>query len=202
MPNARKRKEAQEAVQEAERPQRKEAYLSGERLDMLDPLRVLVFLPLRPYHTILDVYCGSGQFSIPLAKSLFDGKVYAVDPDGALLEALKKKAQEVRLTNIESQQGEVKDLTIPPESLDGALLALVLSEVRERETLLQAVLERLKKGGWAAIVEWAKKETPDGPPLEERVGSEEVMELAKRAGFRFSEKRDLTSRHYLVIVRK
>ena len=43
----------------------------------LDPLRLFAQLPLRPYHCVLDLRCGNGHLTIPMAKSLFDGRVYA-----------------------------------------------------------------------------------------------------------------------------
>ena len=64
--------------------ERIETLLSPERRDRLDALQIFSVLPLRPYTTVADVGCGPGLLTIPLAKAVWDGHVYAIDVDNNL----------------------------------------------------------------------------------------------------------------------
>lgn len=182
---------------------RKEQFLAKENWETLDPMRLVAALPIRTYHTIADLWCGSGYFTLPFAKYLFEGKVYALDPHPEHLEALGKQLEEVHLTNVEREQSARLAQVLKPESLDGVLLFLVLTEVEDKEGLLREAFQVVRRGGWAAVLEWQKREgQKDGPPLEERLSEDEVLALAQKVGFRASERRDVSSRHYLLILRK
>lgn len=55
----------------------------------------------------LDLYCGVGLFSLPLAKQF--EKVYAVEANTISIEFAKKNAENARLTNIEFFDEDVKE---------------------------------------------------------------------------------------------
>ena len=166
--------------------------------ERLDPLRLMAQLPLHPYQVLADFQCGSGHFTIPLAKHLFDGKVYAADSNAGALKELQQNLDKTRLTNVVIGQ----EKTIPPETLDGVLLAFGLYRMKNKKSFLRNAKDLLKKGSWIAVLDWYERETPDGPPMSARIGEAAVMKLAGEVGFRFSEKRSFDGRHYLVMLRK
>ena len=177
--------------------------LSSERRERLDPLRILSLLPLRPYLTIADVGSGPGVFTIPLAKNLWDGKVYALDLEEEMLEAVRQRAQQARLGNIVTLKSEKTVLPLEPGSLDGALLACVLHESSDRGAFLKAVVESLKRGAWCAVIEWRMAaDTSEGPSLEHRIAEEEVVGLAEEAGMRVTLRRELSNYHYMLLLNK
>ena len=51
-----------------------ERLLRPERLETLDPFRVLSHCPLTPRDNVADIGCGPGYFTLPLAKFLINGK--------------------------------------------------------------------------------------------------------------------------------
>jgi ubiquinone/menaquinone biosynthesis C-methylase UbiE len=177
-------------------------YLSFQREEELDPFRVMAFLPIEPYHHIADIGCGPGFFTIPFAKHLIYGKVYALDVDPEMLRVLRERVDDVHLTNVEILQCGPLDFPAPKGSLDGVFLAFVVHEVEEREAFLREAGTLLRPGGWCAVLEWYKKETPGGPPLERRISPEELRELANGAGLTFREWRDLNGKHYMALLRK
>lgn len=177
--------------------------LSPERRERLDVPRILSLLSLRPYMTVADIGCGPGLFTIPLAKSLWDGKVYAVDVEEEMLKAVQQRAGQARVGNIVTLKSEEAALPLETGSLDGALLACVLHEAPDRAALLKGVVEALKRGGWCAVIEWQKApEGSEGPPPEHRIAEEDVAQLAKDAGLRLSMRRELNSYHYLLVLIK
>ena len=181
---------------------KKDASLTPKRSEMPDPDRVISMIPIRPYHIVADIGCGSGYFSIPLAKYVNQGKLYALDTKEKVLEACRQRLSEVHLNNAEVLHCGPKKLPLDKDIVDGALLAFVLHEVKDKIGLLAEAERLMQKGGWVAILEWYKQAMEDGPPLEDRVGEEEVKELGQKAGLRFVSQRDLNGQNYLVLFRK
>jgi len=171
--------------------------------ESLDPLRILAQLPLRPYQHLADFRCGKGALTIPLAKYVFEGKIYATDETAILREELESNLAGIHLTNAVVYDQKEEDATIDAESLDGALVALALSATKtSKPAYLKRVAKLMKRGAWVAIVEWQKIESEEGPAMDKRLDDAEITDIAQQAGFRFTEKRNLSSDYYLVILRK
>lgn len=174
---------------------------SPERRRLLDPDRVLPLLPLKPDHTVADIGCGTGFFSIPLAQRLPEGKLYAVDVQQDMLEAVREKLAQTPTDNVEVVHSSEKDIPLPQACLDGAFLAFVLHESEDRRVFLGAVQKLLKPGAWVSVLEWEKREMPEGPPLGERMAREEVKALATQLGLTLSSEVAVNDRHYLLLLR-
>lgn len=164
----------------------------------LDADRLFALLPLRPYQKIADIGCGTGYFSLPLAKYLYDGTLYAVDTKKEMLEATREKLMSYRFSNVEFVQSKGTSVPISPASLDGALMSCVLYQASDRAALLQSVSSLMQRGGWLAIIEWYKRETPGGPDVMERVSEDEIKALARDSKLRFVGLRSLSDEHYMM----
>ena len=182
-------------------PKNIDALLSAERQNYLDPSRVMARLPLRPYQVLADIGCGPGYFTIPLAKYLFDGKLFAVDVQQEMLVAVKRELDRVRLTNVELVLSEEKKLPFEDDSLDGAFAAFMMHEADDRSALLEDTRRCLRGGGWLAMLEWHKREMDEGPPLEDRIDETELREAAQEVGFRLTASQSLNDRQYMVLMR-
>lgn len=175
--------------------------LSLERQEELDPFRVMAFLPIEAHHVVADIGCGPGFFSLPLAKFLVHGKLYAVDVSPEMLDALRQRVQDTFLGNVELVLSETEEPRLEPESLDGALVAFVLHEVERRQPFLSAVARALRPGGWLGVVEVLPR-APGDIPAQRRLDPEELRGLAKDSGLRFQEWRELNGKHYLALLRR
>ena len=180
----------------------KDTLVSSQRHEQLDIHRVMSHLPILPYHLVADIGCGPGYFTIPLAKILFDGKVYAVDTQKEMLDAAREAIDRVHLTNVELVHSQSRRLRFEKNHLDGALVAFVLHEAKDARTMLKQVYQSLRKGGWLALMEWHKKEEEDGPPVEHRIEEAEAREMAEMLGFRFTSRHQLNSSQYMLLMRK
>jgi len=136
---------------------------------------VLKELNIRSGQTILDAGCGSGYMSKEFSKILNNtGKVFALDPDKAAIEMLKK---ETKGTNIKPIIGDItKETKIEDSSVDLIYLSTVFHGFSEGEIdgFQKEVKRLLKPNAVLAIVEFKKVETPFGPPLEIRYSPEEL----------------------------
>ena len=110
-------------------PKRMERLLGPERRQVLDPDEVLDLLPLQPGHVVADTGCGPGYFTVPLARHVPKGKVYALDVQDEMVKAAKEYADAEGVTNVEALLSSETNVPVPPNSLDGVFMAFVLHEV-------------------------------------------------------------------------
>ena len=115
----------------------------------------------------------SKAFSRALGDS---GMVVALDPDEAAIATLQG---ETAGANIEPVVGDItKNTGLPAGSVDLIYLSNVFHGfTREELTGFLAEVDRLlRPDGTLAVVEFVKKETPVGPPLEIRFSPEELRQ--------------------------
>ena len=151
--------------------------LSPEREQELDPFMVITYMPIDTFEHVADIGCGPGYFSIPMAKYLVNGKLYAMDISDEMLDALRGRVEEANLGNIEILKCAATEFPVPSGSLDGVFLAFVTHQNEDRIGFLKAVNELLKPRGWCTVLEWYWKETEAGPPLELRIDPDELEKL-------------------------
>lgn len=175
--------------------------LSPERAEMLDPFVILSFCPINLHDRVADIGCGPGYFTVPLAKALVDGRVYALDIDEEMVAACRERVDQARLGNVETLTCSEFEFPIDKGTLDGVFMAFVVQHAPDKPRLLRAARELLQPRGWCAVLEWYRKETETGPPLERRVDPGDLEDLAREAGFRPRGWRDLNGEHYLMTLR-
>lgn len=176
--------------------------VSEDRLETLDPQRIMSLIPFLTDSVVADIGCGPGFFTLPMAKYLFEGKVYAVDVQQEMLDEVSKQTADIHLTNVEVLLSEESSLPLETGLLDGALAAFVVHEADNPAELLQEVMRTLRSGGWLAVLEWHKREMDAGPPVEARIDEGELRDLAARAGFRMTSRYDLNDQQYMLLLRK
>jgi ubiquinone/menaquinone biosynthesis C-methylase UbiE len=182
----------QELIQQLLRP---------DRVHTLDPSIILALLGINPHDKLADIGCGPGYFTVPMAKIVIRGKLYALDIDGEMLAACRDRVAKARLGNVEVLKCDEFDFPLDQGSLDGEFMAFVVQQSADKTKLLRASRELLKPKGWCSILEWYRKETETGPPLERRVDPADLESLATDAGFRYLGWRDLNGEQYIMNLR-
>ena len=175
--------------------------LRKEREQLLDSFMVISFMNIEPYDHVADIGCGPGFFTIPLAKYLVYGKLYALDIEQEMLDALDLRVKEAKLGNVESLKCTGSDFPVQAGSLDGVFLAFVVHHPDNRLGFLKAARDLLKPGGWCTILEWYRRETETGPELAQRIEPDELASLTKEAGFRLGTWRDINGQHYMAMLK-
>lgn len=112
---------------------------------------------IRPGMTVLDLGCGSGALTIPLARAVGkEGKVYALDIQPAMLKLLEGKLarpENRNIKNVEIKLGNAYELPFPDSYLDAVVMVTVLPEIPDRSRALREIKRVLKPGGILAVSE-------------------------------------------------
>ena len=104
------------------------ALLSPHRARQMDDFVIFSFSGINLHDTVADIGCGPGFFTVPLAKYLVDGKLYALDIDDEMLAACRERVAQVRLGNVEVLKCQEFDFPLEASSLDGAFMAFVIQQ--------------------------------------------------------------------------
>lgn len=180
---------------------KKSQLMSDERREEMQPERLLRELGLSRGDVMADIGCGPGFFTLPAARIVgTDGRVFAADIQGEMLSTVKTSATEEGLANVRVVKTSDTEIPLPAQSCDFVLLAFILHEVPQRSRFLHRAARLLKTKGKLAILEWEKKETPYGPPLEDRITPDELAADAEAAGLKVAERRSLNDNQYLFIA--
>jgi ubiquinone/menaquinone biosynthesis C-methylase UbiE len=179
------------------------AFLDSRQREQLIPPEALISqMPIQKNHTLLDVGAGSGFFTIPMAEST-SSTVYAMDPDRRMLNVIEEKAKEKGLTNIETLQDYVENISIQNNSIDFVMASLILHEVSSLSKALSNIYEVLKTGGHLLCLEYEKNDMViEGPPMSIRIGSEELEKELTLTGFHIVKRTKINDAIYTVLAMK
>jgi len=129
-------------------------WLSSRKSPMITDIEISYLTTiLRKDEKILDLACGYGRLSIPLAS--MGHQIERVDITPAFIEKAKKEAKRGRL-DIKFRIGNMKDLPYRDESFDSVICMWnAFSELAIKQDQLKAVQEiyRVLKNGGNAIIE-------------------------------------------------
>jgi len=119
------------------------------------PYKVLRRSGIREGMQVLDLGCGSGALSLPLAEAVGDaGLVVALDLQWDMLRQLTARMSPVDFTRILPVQASAYALPLADESLDACVMSSSLQEIPDRQRALQEVRRALKPGGILAVTEF------------------------------------------------
>jgi len=127
----------------------------------LKVIKTLQRIGMKRGQTVLDFGCGSGTYTIPVAKIVGEeGKVYALDKDKNALDNLMVKAKLDHLKNIRrmTTSGELS-IDLPDESVDVSLIFDVFHryyfpQIEDRKMLMDEIYRITKTNGFVSI--WPK----------------------------------------------
>ena len=168
-----------------------------------NPKDVLSTLMIDSNMSVVDLCCGDGYFTIPLAEMVT--KVYGIELDGNLLEQAQRDASINSVQNCRWIQGDAMNLSnLVPELVDYVFLANTFHGNPDKEELVRSVASILKPGGQFAIVNWhqrPREETivlglPRGPKTEMRMSPDQVNDIILPLGFDLKSVVDVSPYHY------
>jgi predicted methyltransferase len=149
---------------------------------------------------VADLGVGGGWFTVRVARRVGPrGKVYAEDIQKEMIEATGRRIQREGLRNVQLVLGTADNPGIEPKSLDAALVSNTYAEIVRPVEFLKNVRGALKPAGRLGILDFRKDGLGPGPPLEDRVDPEVVINDARAAGFRLISKDTPLPFQYLLV---
>lgn len=160
---------------------------SPERDAWQKPDQLVEALKLKPGQTACDIGAGPGYFTLRLARAVgADGLVYAVDVEPRILDALRARLGASDVHNVVPVLALASDPLVPPRACDLILVVNTYHHFPDGPAYLRRLARSLKPGGRIVNVDYEKKETPFGPPLEHRISRDEFVRIAESAGLRLA----------------
>jgi SAM-dependent methyltransferase len=174
-----------------------------------DPANVLVEMGVEPGMVSVDLCCGDGLFTAPLAR--IADRVYAIDIDPAILDHARARVAAAGAANCEFVVADAMTVDrVVPEPADYVFLANTFHGVSDQLGLAQAVSASLKPEGRFGIVNWHRRPPeqtvvlgqPRGPRTEMRIEAGDVTGIVKPAGLLVYHTVELPPYHYGVVLRR
>ena len=176
--------------------------------DLIDSEKFWQFLAIPSGITALDLACGAGRYTLPLAERVGPrGKVIAVDLWADGIAQLRTEARRRQMNNVETHVADAgQALPLDDQSIDLCLMATVLHDFVQAGMAADALRELarvLKPQGVMVMVEFKKEPTPHGPPHPIRLSVEDLAVMVQRLRFiRFSGVVDLGQDLYAARFRR
>ncbi len=157
----------------------------AEREAEESPKTAVRMMELKPGMSVADFGAGSGYYTELLARAVGrTGKVFATDIQPGMIELLKRRIRDRKLTQVEAILATTESSGLPDGCCDVILMVDVYHELSQPQQALRQLKGALKPGGRLILVEF-RKEDPNVPIREEHKMSiaEARMEL-EAEGFR------------------
>jgi ubiquinone/menaquinone biosynthesis C-methylase UbiE len=156
---------------------------SPERMALLEIARVvLLSTEALSVRSVLDVGTGTGIFAEAFAGD--SRRVAGIDINAEFLSVARRL-----LPGVELKQAAAENLPFDDRSFDLVFLGQVLHETDDPSAALEEARRVALKR--VVVLEWPYRAEEKGPPLEHRLESSKILELAGRAGYGSVEKIEL-----------
>jgi len=152
---------------------------------LFNPELILSQMEVTPdIHSIVDLGCGFGTFTIPCGTIVKD-KIHAFDIDPDMLSQLQSKMDQQGIKNIELYHRDfiAHGTGLPEESVDYVMIFNLLHHESPHQ-LLNEAYRILAPQGKVGIIHWRSDiPTPRGPGLDIRPRPEQCKTWAIESGF-------------------
>lgn len=166
------------------------------------PEQVVKELGLGPGRTACDIGSGPGYFTLRLAAAVGEtGQVYAVDVEPKILEALRDRIEAAGARNVTPVLSIDSDPLLPRELCDVILIVDTYHHFPERRQYLARLARSLRPGGVVVNIDYEKKPTPLGPPMDHRLSKAEFIAEAQQAGLVVVRDVGLLPYQYFIVLR-
>ena len=178
--------------------------VSDERRSYQDPLEISKSIGVKRGMTVVDMGCGPGFFTLPLAALVgARGLVYAVESNPTMLKHLRANIRKSRVDGktIRIIRSDVSKTRIPPASADIVLLGRILHDIDDKGPFLREVTRICKPDGMVVDLDWRKARMEHGPPYEILLSESQSKRIIAESGFRFVRTFDAGRYHYGFIMK-
>jgi ubiquinone/menaquinone biosynthesis C-methylase UbiE len=151
---------------------------------------------------IADIGPGSGYHVFKMAPLANKGKVFAVDIQLEMLEAIFNNEKYEEYKNIELIEGSETTIELPEKSVDKVLMVDVYHEYEYPKEMLASIYKSLKKEGEIYLIEYRLED--DAVPMKKlhKMTEKQAIKEMKASGFKL--KKNITNlpwQHCMIFVK-
>jgi ubiquinone/menaquinone biosynthesis C-methylase UbiE len=168
------------------------------------PDQIMDALRIADGSVVADLGAGGGWFTVRLARRVGpNGRVYAEDIQHQMIESMKRRVDREGLKGrVVTVLGSPTNPALPQGVLDAALIVEAFHEMEDPVVLLRNLARSLKPGGRIGIVEFTSEGGGPGPPMDQRVDPQRVINDAERAGLRLASHERFLPYQYMLVFEK
>lgn len=168
------------------------------RIAELNPRNTLIKAGFKENMILSDIGAGTGIFSFPAAK-ISSNDIYALEISDSMIELLNNRTTEQNTKNLIIKKVDSNVLPLDNNSCDMAIMVTVLHEIEDKEYMLNEIKRVLKEKGRLMIIEFHKRKTPMGPPIDHRLSEEYIEEICNDNQLKTIEKFSLGDNFYCAV---
>ena len=168
------------------------------RIAELNPKNTLIKTGFKENMVLCDIGAGTGIFSFTAAK-ISSNDIYALEISDSMIELLKNRMDEQNTKNLIIKKVDSVQLPLGSNSCDMAIMVTVLHEIEDKEYMLNEIKRVLKRKGRLMIIEFHKRKTPMGPPIDHRLSENYVEEICNNNELKTIEKFSLGENFYCAV---
>ncbi|MTK13065.1 MAG: methyltransferase domain-containing protein [Clostridiaceae bacterium] len=168
------------------------------RIAELNPKNTLIKTGFKENMVLCDIGAGTGIFSFIAAK-ISSNDIYALEVSDSMIELLKNRMDEQDTKNLIIKKVDSIQLPLGSNICDMAIMVTVLHEIEDKEYMLNEIKRVLKRKGRLMIIEFHKRKTPIGPPIDHRLSENYVEEICNNNELKPIEKFSLGENLYCAI---
>ena len=159
-------------------------------------------MEIKPTDYIADIGAGSGYHVFKMAPIANKGKIYAVDIQPEMLNAILTNTYFDTYKNIELVQGDEQSVNLPENTFDKVLMVDVYHEFNFPKEMILSIKKSLKENGKIYLIEYRMED--DAVPIKtiHKMSEKQAVKELKAAGFKLEKNMDnLPWQHCMVFVK-
>lgn len=165
------------------------------------PHEVMTALALKPGEVIADIGAGSGYFTFRVAQHVGPtGRVFAVDINQEMLDHIKQRMRDLKVSNVSPILGRANDPLLP-EPVDRFLIVDVWHHIEDQPGFLAVMKKHLKPGGQVVMIDFHKRDLPVGPPAAMKIAREDLLKQMLANGFELAAEHTFLPYQYFLVFK-
>jgi ubiquinone/menaquinone biosynthesis C-methylase UbiE len=167
-----------------------------------DPIKNLKAFDLRENMIVADLGAGTGFYTVPVAKMVPMGKVYAIEIQKDFLTTIRNKVTEAHLGNVECLLGDVEKIggtKIKDKIVDAIIVSNIFFQIEDKDKFLEETKRILKLSGKLLFIDWSDGLSSFGPSFDKVVPKNKAREMFEKKGFVWQQDIDAGAHHYGII---
>lgn len=120
--------------------------------------KLLKISDLRPGERVLDISCGTGLVTFPMAKAVGEeGEVIGIDLSEKMIDEAKDIFQDLEVSNVKFMHMDAEELDLSDASFDVAVNSLGLMYYPNPDKAIREMYRVTKSGGRASALVWGRR---------------------------------------------